>query len=278
VSIAPRSRNATRRVASKWPDVMEKGEGLIVVTGSGRAAPGRRRRPRRAAAAHGVRAEGEVAERHDHHRVDEAHALAGGRQRPVRVGRPSNARERPPDRRRLQRASAQARRPPAPASAVGRSSRCVNVRAAQGAGISYKAHAKEIDNVIQKTSQLSGLDDEDLQDAFTNIVRVTGDVNKSLKLTGLAADFARAKHIEVAKAGEIVGKVAGGNTGILSRYGIQIDKGATATEALGALQQKFAGQAEAYGKTTRARVRSRTSARRSARSSRRCWPRARSRS
>jgi hypothetical protein len=120
----------------------------------------------------------------------------------------------------------------------------------RSAGISYKAHAREIDNVIQKTSKLAGLDDEDLQDAFTNIIRVTGDVSKSLKLTGLAADFARAKHIDVAKAGEIVGKVAGGNIGILSRYGIQIRKGATATEALGALQGKFAGQAAAYGKTS----------------------------
>lgn len=117
-------------------------------------------------------------------------------------------------------------------------------------GISYGAHAKEIDKVIQKTSQLSGLDDEDLQDSFTNIVRTTGNVSQALKLTGLAADFARAKHIEVAKAGEIVAKVAGGNTGILARYGVTIEKGASSTEALGALQAKFAGQAEAYGKTT----------------------------
>jgi hypothetical protein len=116
-------------------------------------------------------------------------------------------------------------------------------------GISYEGHAAEIDGVIQKTSKLAGLDDEDLQTAFTNIVRTTGDVTKSLRLTGLAADFARAKHIDVAKAGEIVAKVAGGNTGILGRYGVTIQKGATATEALGALQQKFGGQAEAYGKT-----------------------------
>jgi hypothetical protein len=32
----------------------------------------------------------------------------------------------------------------------------------KASGISYKAHAKQIDEVIQKTSQLSGLDDEDL--------------------------------------------------------------------------------------------------------------------
>src|SRR5688500_5856350 len=70
--------------------------------------------------------------------------------------------------------------------------------------ISYKDHAKRIDEVIQKHSDLSGLDDEDLQKAFTNIVRVTGDVDTALRDTGLAADFARAKHIDVAKAGEIV--------------------------------------------------------------------------
>lgn len=119
----------------------------------------------------------------------------------------------------------------------------------KASGISYKAHAKEIDKVIQRTSKLAGLDDEDLQDAFTNIIRVTGNVSKSMKLTGLAADFARAKHMDVAKAGELVGKVAGGNVGILGRYGISVKKGATATEALGLLQKKFAGQAETYGKT-----------------------------
>lgn len=120
----------------------------------------------------------------------------------------------------------------------------------KASGIAYRAHAKDIDEVIKKTSRLSALDDEDLKDAFTNIVRVTGDVDKGLRLTGLAADFARAKHIDVAKAGEIVGKVAGGNTGILARYGLSMQKGATATEALGVLQKKFGGQAKAYGETT----------------------------
>lgn len=116
-------------------------------------------------------------------------------------------------------------------------------------GIDYGKHAGQIDEVIQKHSRLAGLDDEELQDSFTNIVRVTGDVNKALKLNGLAADFARAKGMDVAKAGELIGKVAGGNTGILSRYGIQLEKGATAQEALATLQKKFAGQAKAYGET-----------------------------
>lgn len=109
---------------------------------------------------------------------------------------------------------------------------------------------KKIDGVIQSQSQMSGFDDEDLQDSFVNLARVTGDVNESLKLNATAMDIARAKNMDVAKAGELVAKVAGGNVGILSRYGIVLKDGASASEALAALQSKFGGQAEAYGKTT----------------------------
>jgi phage-related protein len=119
----------------------------------------------------------------------------------------------------------------------------------RASGKSLKAHGDRIEEVIQKHSRLAGIDDEDLSDAFTNILRVTGNVDKSMKLLNLTMDFARAKNMDVAKAGELVGKVAGGNVGILSRYGIQVEKGATATQALGLLQEKFAGQAKAYGET-----------------------------
>ncbi|MGH8833512.1 MAG: hypothetical protein ACRDWG_00695, partial [Actinomycetes bacterium] len=107
-----------------------------------------------------------------------------------------------------------------------------------------------INDVVTAQAKMSGFDDEDLSDAFTNIVRVTGDVEKALTLNNLAMDIARGKQLDVAKAGELVGKVAGGNTGILARYGIVIEKGASASEALGTLQQKFAGQAERYGQST----------------------------
>lgn len=114
-------------------------------------------------------------------------------------------------------------------------------------GIDFEAHRQRVDDVIQAQSRLAALDDEDLSDSFTTILRVTGDVNRSLELNALAADIARGRQIELAAAGEIVAKVAGGNVGILSRYGISIEKGASATEALGELQRLFAGQAEAYG-------------------------------
>jgi hypothetical protein len=86
----------------------------------------------------------------------------------------------------------------------------------KASGISYRAHAKEIDAVIQKHSQLAGLDDEDLQDAFTNIVRSTGSVNKAMKDMTLVSDIARARHMDVAKAADLVGKVHNG-----SRHGVE---------------------------------------------------------
>lgn len=116
-------------------------------------------------------------------------------------------------------------------------------------GLSYRDHAAEIDNVIQKTSQLSGLDDEDLQDSFTNLVRVTGNVSSALDATGIAADIARAKHMDVARVGQLLGKVLDGNVTALNRYGAGVEKGATVTQALGQIQEKFKGQAQAYGDT-----------------------------
>jgi hypothetical protein len=116
-------------------------------------------------------------------------------------------------------------------------------------GISYSANAKHIDTAIQKTSQLSGLDDEELAGSFTNIVRVTGDVNEALRLNGLAADIARAKGVSLEAASKAVSKAAGGQAGALGRLGVVVKEGATGQEALAAAQQKFSGQAESYGKT-----------------------------
>lgn len=145
-------------------------------------------------------------------------------------------------------------------------------------GISYKEHAAQIDNVIQKTSQLAGLDDEDLQDAFTSMVRTTGDVNKSLKDLALVADLARAKNMEVGRAGEFVAKIHAGNVGGLRRLGLEftkttenvdklkkankdassqdvlfakaLDQRANSERALNLLRNTFSGQAERYGRTT----------------------------
>jgi len=145
-------------------------------------------------------------------------------------------------------------------------------------GISYKAHAKEIDAVIQKHSQLAGVDDEELADSFTTLVRSTGSVNTAMKDLGLVTDLARAKNIDVAKAATMVAKVHAGAVIPLKQMGIEFvkttvnvdklkashdkitpaqlaaakaaDKQANSQRALGLVQDAVKGQAEAYGKTT----------------------------
>lgn len=145
-------------------------------------------------------------------------------------------------------------------------------------GIAYGKHAAQIEKVIQKQSRLAALDDEELTDSFTKLVRATGDVNKALELNGLAADIARAKNMDVAAAADIVIKANMGNVGALRRQGIEVakvttaqdalkasgkkvtdqqleaakaaDAAATKTTLLGELQKRFAGQAAAYGSST----------------------------
>jgi uncharacterized protein YejL (UPF0352 family) len=116
-------------------------------------------------------------------------------------------------------------------------------------GISYKAHAGQIDQVIQSTSKLAALDDEDLQNAFTRLTRSTGDVNKGLRDTKIAADVARGANISLEAATKAVSGVETGRITGLKKLGIEVDKHTTKQEAIAALQEKFAGASEAYGKT-----------------------------
>src|SRR6266545_5745454 len=111
-------------------------------------------------------------------------------------------------------------------------------------GISYGAHAKQIDKAIQATSKLAAIDDEELQGSFNDLVRTTGNVSKGLKDTALAADISRGKHISLAAASGLVTKAELGKAGALTKAGIEVDKNATKLELLDTLHRKFAGAAE----------------------------------
>jgi hypothetical protein len=90
-------------------------------------------------------------------------------------------------------------------------------------GISYGSHSKKIDDVISKQSKLAALDDEDLADSFTNLVRVTKDVNKALDLNGIAADLARGKNISLDAATKVVTKAQMGQVAALKKVGIAME-------------------------------------------------------
>ena len=113
-------------------------------------------------------------------------------------------------------------------------------------------YRQRIDDAIKAQSEFGAFDDEDLQDSFTKLLRSTGDVNEALRLNNLVMDIARGRGVDLATASDAVAKAAAGNTGALKRMGVQIEKGASAQEALAAAQDKYAGQAKTYGETNAA--------------------------
>jgi hypothetical protein len=119
-------------------------------------------------------------------------------------------------------------------------------------GKTFATYATQITDSIAAESDLSSFTKGDLRQAFTGLVGVTGNVQQSLKLTNEAADLsafatAAGKSMSLGQAGILLGKVYDGNTTALQRFGITIPKGATAMEALHAVQLKTAGSAKTFG-------------------------------
>jgi hypothetical protein len=117
----------------------------------------------------------------------------------------------------------------------------------------WDGNSDAIEKVLASRMRLGFADDEQ-RDSLAKLVAVTKDHNKALELQRIAMDLARLRGMDLSAAGELVGKVYGGNIGILSRYGIQLKKGTTATEALAEIQAMAAGQAEAYAETNEGKL------------------------
>ncbi|MCX6756341.1 MAG: hypothetical protein NTX85_03300 [Candidatus Nomurabacteria bacterium] len=108
---------------------------------------------------------------------------------------------------------------------------------------------EEAHDSIIKMSQAAvqlGFDDEDAAVSLARLYQRTGDLTEAQKLNATAMDLARAKHIELSMASSLVGMVMSGNSRVLKQFGIDIKDSATPLEALGILQQKVGGQAQAF--------------------------------
>lgn len=121
--------------------------------------------------------------------------------------------------------------------------------AVRATGADWDTASAEIEDYIAAQTRRAALDDGEARDALTRLTVTTGDYKKALELLPIAMDMAAGANIDLSTAAQLVGRVAEGNIGVLSRYGITLQEGATAQEALAALQERFAGQAEAYGNT-----------------------------
>jgi hypothetical protein len=113
----------------------------------------------------------------------------------------------------------------------------------------WDGNIRAVEDVIRQRQALAFTDDEQ-RDSLRALVAVTKDVTTALSVQRTAMDLARPKDMSLADATTLLGKVYSGNLGILSRYGIQLRKGATATEALAEIQRRATGQAEEFADST----------------------------
>lgn len=115
----------------------------------------------------------------------------------------------------------------------------------ENTGKSYDQYSDAVDKAIKK-GQDKAFSDDATREALVRLNAVTNDAGKSMDQLGLVMDFARARGISLADSASVIAKVMGGNVGILQRYGIAVEDGATATEALALIQARSAGQADVY--------------------------------
>lgn len=121
----------------------------------------------------------------------------------------------------------------------------------EATGKSYDQYAQAIDKASKNAIKLA-FDDEDAADAIATLTQATGDASRAINDLSLAEDVARARKIDLAAAANIVAAAEEGRYSALARIGIQIDANASKEEALAAIQQKVAGQAQAYAETNAA--------------------------
>lgn len=88
--------------------------------------------------------------------------------------------------------------------------------------------------------------DSELRDSLGFLVGQTGDLTEAQNLQATAMDLARAKGISLEQATKAVGKVDNDSIGILKKLGITVTDQMTKEEALTAIREQSAGQAETY--------------------------------
>lgn len=99
-----------------------------------------------------------------------------------------------------------------------------------------------------------GFSDEAAAQSLAVFAQRTKDLTKAQELNALAMDLARAKNIDLEQAANLVGQVLSGNARVLKQFGIEIDETLGPMAALGELQEKVRGQAEAFADTTEGKL------------------------
>ena len=115
---------------------------------------------------------------------------------------------------------------------------------------SYAEQKIAIEEAISATQAKTNFGDEEQRQSLAKIIALTGDNSNALDALAVSTDLASAMGMDLSNASLLVSKALSGQASSLTRYGIQIEEGATNTEILATLQEKFAGSAEAAADPT----------------------------
>jgi len=116
-------------------------------------------------------------------------------------------------------------------------------------GADWNTAQTAIEDYLTAELKRVALDDGEGRDSLNKLTAATGDYKEAMALLPGVMDLARGANISMEQATMLVTKAIDGSVGGLGKYGIEVSKEATNTEILGAIQAKYAGQAEAYGNT-----------------------------
>jgi hypothetical protein len=117
----------------------------------------------------------------------------------------------------------------------------------------WDGNTDAIEKVIAARQQL-GFTDEEQRTSLAILVAATHDYNKALEVQRTAMDLARLKGISLAEASSALTKVEGGQFRALKALGIVLKDGATATDALAAVQKVATGQADSFAATNQGKL------------------------
>ena len=121
-----------------------------------------------------------------------------------------------------------------------------------------QAQVSATEAFVEKAMLATGIADDELRPAFSNLVRATGDLDKSQQLFNLALDISAATSRDLTSVTLGLGRAATGNIGALTRLGIPLDEGAKKSKdfsaILGTLEQQFGGAAATAADTFSGRV------------------------
>lgn len=116
----------------------------------------------------------------------------------------------------------------------------------------HRGNADEVEKLVKTREKLAFADDE-IRDSLAALIPATGDYDEAVRRQAIAMDLARGTGLDLATASRLVGKVNEETTEVLKRYGITLGEGMTQTEALAAIQERFAGQSAAHAETAQAK-------------------------